>query len=52
MLRSEGKVNVPLPGGDPDAFIVLLNVIHGRTREIPKKKNLPSYTDRTSDLSR
>jgi hypothetical protein len=30
-LRSEGKVNV-LPKDDPDAFIVLLNVIHGRTR--------------------
>jgi len=35
-LHSTGKVEVSLPDDDPVAFIVLLNIIHGRTREVPR----------------
>ncbi|KUJ15798.1 uncharacterized protein LY89DRAFT_670340 [Mollisia scopiformis] len=39
-LHAEGSVDIELPDDDPDAWEVLLNVIHGRTRKVPRKVGL------------
>ncbi|ESZ92957.1 hypothetical protein SBOR_6676 [Sclerotinia borealis F-4128] len=39
-LASAGKVKIPLPDDDPDAFAILMCVIHGRTRSIPRDVDL------------
>lgn len=39
-LHSEGSVEIELPDDDPDAFIVLLNVVHGHTRTVPRRTTL------------
>ncbi|CZR60537.1 uncharacterized protein PAC_10433 [Phialocephala subalpina] len=39
-LHSEGSVDIELPDDDPDAFIVLLNLVHGHTRMVPRKTTL------------
>ena len=39
-LRSKGKVEVPLPDDDPTAFELLLNIIHGRVRQVPRQVTL------------
>jgi hypothetical protein len=40
-LARQGKVEIPLPDDDPDALIILLYIIHGRTRMIPRRVDLP-----------
>jgi BTB/POZ domain len=40
-LRSTGKVEQTLPEDDPAAFEILLNIIHGRTRSVPRQVDLP-----------
>ena len=35
-LSSAGKVEVSLPDDDPDAFIIIMDIIHGRNRRVPK----------------
>ncbi|KAH6674164.1 hypothetical protein B0J14DRAFT_562297 [Halenospora varia] len=36
-LQSSGKAEVPLPEDDLEAFTVLMSIIHGRGRQIPRK---------------
>lgn len=44
VLRSLGTLELPLPDDDPDALLILLNIIHGRTREIPRQVDLRLLT--------
>ena len=39
-LSSAGKVEVPLPDDNPTAFIIVLDVIHGRNKRVPRKMDL------------
>ena len=43
-LQSEGSVQVSFPDDDPDAFLVLLNVIHGLTRAVDRHPDLELLT--------
>ena len=43
-LRSEGKLDVPLPEDDPDAFIILLSIVHTHTRKVPRYVTLATLT--------
>lgn len=36
-LQSRGKAEIILPDDDPDAFTILLDIIHGRTRKVPRR---------------
>lgn len=36
-LQSRGKAEITLPDDDPDAFTILLDIIHGRTRKVPRR---------------
>jgi hypothetical protein len=38
-LRSKGHVSIPL-SGDLDAMIILLNIVHGISRKVPRQVNL------------
>lgn len=44
LLKSEGKLVLDLEDDDPEAFTILLNAIHGRTREMPEKIDLKMLT--------
>jgi hypothetical protein len=44
-LRSSGKVKVPLPDDDPAALKILLDIVHGRVRQVPRQVNLQIMTD-------
>ena len=39
-LRSAGKLKLPLPDDDPVAFEILLNIIHGHPRSVPRQIDL------------
>lgn len=39
-LAANGKAEISLPDDDPDAFAVLMCVVHGRTRSIPREVDL------------
>lgn len=39
-LRSDGCGPLYVEGWDPDALLILMNIIHGRTRKIPRSVNL------------
>lgn len=43
-LHSEGSVEIELPDDDPDAFAILLDILHARTREVPRKVSLHTLT--------
>jgi hypothetical protein len=43
-LASTGKVEVSLPDDDPDAFSIILNIIHGLTRKVPREVGLEMLT--------
>ncbi|KAI9781704.1 MAG: hypothetical protein M1816_002200 [Peltula sp. TS41687] len=43
-LRSAGSLEVPLPGDDPAAMLILMNIIHGRTRKVPRLVDLETLT--------
>lgn len=36
-LQAAGKLEVSLPDDDPVALVVLLNIIHGQTRKVPRR---------------
>jgi hypothetical protein len=36
-LQTGGNVVIPLPDEDPDAMIIVLHVIHGQTRRVPRR---------------
>jgi BTB/POZ domain len=44
-LRSSGKVKVELPDDDPAALRILLDIIHGRVRQVPRHVNLKIMTE-------
>lgn len=43
-LRSTGSVQVPLPEDDPATLLILLGIIHGRTRKVPRLMDLKTLT--------
>jgi len=44
-LTSNGKVQVPLPDDDPAAFAIVLNIIHGHNRRVPREVDLELLTE-------
>lgn len=46
-LLSKGKVEVPLPDDDVSAFIIILDIIHGRNRRVPRQVSLDMLTSIT-----
>lgn len=43
-LATSGTLELPLPDDDPAAFAILLNIIHGHTRKVPRIINLEMLT--------
>ncbi len=43
-LLSEGRVEILLPDDEPDIFTILLNIIHGRTKMVPRRIGLVQLT--------
>jgi hypothetical protein len=43
-LSSAGKVEVPLPDDDPTPFRIVLDIIHGRNKQVPRKIDLEMLT--------
>jgi hypothetical protein len=43
-LRIEGSTDIALGDDDPDAFEILLNIIHGLTRKVPRSVSLDMLT--------
>ncbi|EFR04839.1 hypothetical protein MGYG_07842 [Nannizzia gypsea CBS 118893] len=43
-LRAVGSVEIPLPDDDPDAFLIVLNIIHGHLRQVPLQVDLQMLT--------
>lgn len=39
-LDSNGKAEIPLPDDDSEPFVILLDIIHGRPRKVPRVVNL------------
>ncbi|KAL2071709.1 hypothetical protein VTL71DRAFT_12944 [Oculimacula yallundae] len=39
-LQAQGSVIIPLPDDDPDTLIILLNIIHGKTRLVPREVDI------------
>ncbi|KAG4431287.1 hypothetical protein IFR05_013231 [Cadophora sp. M221] len=39
-LQNEGSLAIPLPDEDPDAMIILLNIIHGLSSKVPRQVDL------------
>ncbi|PMD25408.1 hypothetical protein NA56DRAFT_565466 [Hyaloscypha hepaticicola] len=44
-LTSNGKVQVPLPDDDPEAFAIVLDIIHGHNRRVPREVELELLTE-------
>lgn len=44
-LRSEGSVAVLLDEDDPDATIILMNIVHGKTRQVPRTISFDMLVD-------
>lgn len=44
VLQSTGTLNVPLPDDDATPLLILLNIIHGQTKEIPQEMDLYMLT--------
>jgi BTB/POZ domain len=43
-LGNTGSVTVPLADDDPDAFIIILDVVHCRSRQVPREISLEMLT--------
>ncbi|PMD57216.1 uncharacterized protein K444DRAFT_632349 [Hyaloscypha bicolor E] len=39
-LSATGKAEIPLPDDDPYAFTIILDIIHGRNRQVPREIDL------------
>lgn len=46
-LTSNGKVQVPLPDDDPAALAIILNIVHGHNRRVPRRVSLELLTNIT-----
>ncbi|KAM5439740.1 hypothetical protein MferCBS31731_004150 [Microsporum ferrugineum] len=44
VLRAAGSVKISLPDDDPDAFLIILNIIHGHLRQVPLEVDLQTFT--------
>jgi len=44
-LSSSGRVEVPLPDDNVAAFIIILDIIHGRNRRVPRQVSLEMMTN-------
>jgi hypothetical protein len=44
MLQTEGSVAVELPDENPDVMAILMNVVHGQTRKVPRHVSLEILT--------
>ncbi|KAL2071714.1 hypothetical protein VTL71DRAFT_12949 [Oculimacula yallundae] len=44
ILEATGSVEIPLPDDDPEAMTILLDVVHGRNRMVPRKVTLKTLT--------
>ncbi|CDM32500.1 BTB/POZ fold [Penicillium roqueforti FM164] len=44
-LSKKGSVEIPVNDCKPDILLVLLNLIHGRSRQVPLKLTLPQLSD-------
>lgn len=44
ILRSVGTLDLPLPDDDPIALLMLLNIIHGQTKDIPLEVDMCMLT--------
>lgn len=40
VLQATGKLELPLPDDDPAVLEILLNIIHGRTKDIPRRMDI------------
>lgn len=43
-LKTDGKVDIELPDDDVDTFRIILNIIHGRNRSVPRTIDLNCLT--------
>lgn len=44
-LRSSGQVKVPLPDDEPAALKILLDIVHGKVRQVPRQVSLKTMTE-------
>ncbi|MCJ1430818.1 hypothetical protein MMC27_000168 [Xylographa pallens] len=44
-LRTQGHADIQLPEDNPAALLILLNLLHGRIRAVPRKINLAMLTE-------
>ena len=44
ILRDEGALDVSLPDDDPEVLTILLNIIHGHSRKVPREVDLHTCT--------
>ena len=44
-LHGQGRVEIPLPDDDFDAFLIILNVLHCNRREVPRKVDIGDLED-------
>jgi hypothetical protein len=44
-LGFTGSVSIPLPDDNPEAFVVILNIIHGRNRAVPRQVSMELMTN-------
>ncbi|KAJ6132710.1 hypothetical protein N7471_007925 [Penicillium samsonianum] len=44
-LSTKGSVEIPVNDCKPDILLIILNLIHGRSRQVPLKLSLPQLTD-------
>lgn len=44
-LSKMGKIDLELTDTEPDVLLILLNIIHGRTRRIPRRLDLDTLTE-------
>ncbi|CAG7953932.1 unnamed protein product [Penicillium nalgiovense] len=44
-LSTKGSVEIPVNDRKPEILLIILNVIHGHSRQVPRKLSLPQLTD-------
>ncbi|OQE20854.1 hypothetical protein PENFLA_c015G04403 [Penicillium flavigenum] len=44
-LSTNGSVEIPVNDCKPEILLIILNIIHGRSRQVPRKLSLPQLTD-------
>jgi hypothetical protein len=44
-LDFTGSVSIPLPDDHPEAFLIVLNIIHGRNRAVPRQLSISTMTN-------